>query len=70
VTGDDADDLINKFAKRFNVRPGTHCLLRTGGVKDYKTKELITVGMLQRAIELGVCDSQRFRETQNARPEP
>jgi hypothetical protein len=46
----------------------TRYLLKRRGVKDYKTKEPITVGMLQRAIELGVWDSQRIAEAQSASP--
>ncbi|MGF6471175.1 hypothetical protein QFZ89_006425 [Paraburkholderia youngii] len=43
-------------------------VLKLRGVKDYKNKEPITVGMLQRAIELGVWDSQRVSEARRASP--
>ncbi|ADG19961.1 protein of unknown function DUF1493 [Paraburkholderia atlantica] len=46
----------------------TRYLLKLRGVKDYKNKEPITVGMLQRAIELGVWDSQRVSEARSASP--
>ena len=46
----------------------TRYLLKLRGVKDYKTKEIITVGMLQRAIELGVWDSERVAQAQSVLP--
>ncbi|MGF6743596.1 DUF1493 family protein [Paraburkholderia atlantica] len=46
----------------------TRYLLKLRGVKDYKNKEPITIGMLQRAIELGVWDSQRVSEARSASP--
>jgi hypothetical protein len=46
----------------------TRLLLKLRGVKDYASKEPITAGMLQYAIELGMWDSQRIAEAQSAAP--
>ena len=40
----------------------TNWLHRRWGITNYDHRELLTVGMLQRAIDLGVCDSQRLGE--------
>lgn len=83
VTGDDADEFMGAFARRFNVESGdfeflryfemeglgiwpfsilTNWLHRRQGIKKYEKTEPVTVGMLQRAIDLGIWDSQRLRE--------
>jgi hypothetical protein len=40
----------------------TNWLHRRWGIAKYEHREPLTVGMLQRAIDLGVWDSQRLRE--------
>jgi hypothetical protein len=83
VTGDDADEFMGAFAKRFNVEPGdfdfhryfemegltiwpfsilTMWLHRRWGIRQYDQREPLTLAMLQRAIALGVWDSERLRE--------
>lgn len=83
VTGDDADNFMGAFSKRFNVEPGdfdfhryfemeglsvwpfsifTNWLHRQWGIKKYDQREPLTLAMLQRAIELGVWDTERLRE--------
>jgi hypothetical protein len=83
VTGDDADDFMGAFSKRFNVEPGdfdfhryfemegfsvwpfsilTNWLHQRWSIKKYDHREPVTVGMLQRAIDLGIWNSQHLRE--------
>ncbi|WP_322046288.1 DUF1493 family protein [Paraburkholderia sp. J67] len=87
VTGDDADDFMDAFAKHFNVEPGdfdfhryfemegfsmwpfsifTNWLHRRWGIQKYEPREPLTVGMLQRAIELGVWNSAILSEWKDA----
>lgn len=40
-------------------------LHRRWGIKKYEHREPLTVGMLQRAIDLGIWNSQRLREPEN-----
>lgn len=83
VTGDDADDFMGAFSKRFNVEPGdfdfhryfemegfsvwpfsifTNWLHKRWGIKKYDQREPLTLAMLQRAIDLGVWETERLRE--------
>lgn len=83
VTGDDADDFMGAFSKRFSVEHGdfdfhryfemegfsvwpfsvfTSWLHKRWGIKTYKEREPLTVAMLQRAIDLGVWETERLRE--------
>ncbi|WP_250482723.1 DUF1493 family protein [Caballeronia sp. GaOx3] len=83
ITGDDADDFMGAFSKRFNVGPGdfdfhryfemegfsvwpfsvfTNWLHKRWGIKKYNEREPLTVAMLQRAIDLGVWETERLRE--------
>ncbi len=88
VTGDDADDFMDAFSKRFHVEPGdfdfhryfemeglpiwpfsilTNWLHRRWGIPQYDKREPLTLAMLQRAIALGVWDTERLREPQARR---
>lgn len=40
----------------------TNWLHKRWGIKKYDQREPLTVGMLQRAIELGIWDSERLKE--------
>ncbi|WP_224029778.1 DUF1493 family protein [Paraburkholderia caribensis] len=78
ITGDDAADLIEAFVTRFNIKNGDFIFQRYFDEEGYdlffllkrrfrkKTlkieKEPLTVSMLQRAIDLGLWDSQLVRE--------
>lgn len=78
VTGDDAAELIEAFVTRFNIKNGDFVFQRYFDEEGYDLffflrflvrkrplkidKEPLTVAMLQRAIELGVWDSQRLEK--------
>lgn len=89
VTGDDADNFMGAFSKRFNVGPGdfdfhryfeiegfsvwpfcmfANWLHRQWGIKKYDQREPLTLAMLQRAIDLGIWDTEGLREPKT-RPE-
>lgn len=87
ITGDDADNFMGAFSRRFNVQPGdfdfnryfemegfsgplffiTNWLHKRWGIKKYEKRELLTVSMLQHAIDLGVWDSQQLKEWEGRR---
>jgi len=83
LTGDDADDFMGEFGKRFHVAGGDFDFNRYFVTEGFpgpifiigylfskkKRKKLerepLTVAMLQHAINLGVWDSRRLKESRN-----